>query len=101
MTTRFAWRLWTVAICVSSPAIRCRSSGSVEPAAARLLLMIHANGSIPARRRSAWSSAASVTGVVSASATMSTLVYAGFARRISGVSIRPECSALYAATVCL
>ena len=51
--------------------------------------MIHPNGSIPLRRRSAWSAAASWTGVVSASVTISTRVKAASRSRMSGVVIRP------------
>ena len=51
--------------------------------------MIHPKGSIPARRRSACRSAASFTGVVSASVTMSTRVNAGSRSRMSGVVTCP------------
>lgn len=98
-TTRRACSDRTSAIWASSPVMRWRSSGSFDPAAARLALITHANGSMRARRRSAWSCAASVTGVASARVTSSTFVSSGFARRMSGVSIRPVCSALYARTI--
>ena len=42
--------------------------------------MTQAKGSIPARRRSAWSRAASDTGVVSASVTRRIFVYCGIAQ---------------------
>ena len=46
-------------------------------------------GSIPARRKSAWSRSASRMGVVSGDATTSTFVYAESRRRMSGVTTRP------------
>ncbi len=54
-----------------------RGTGRDGFAAARLLLMTHAQGSIPARRKSCSSPAASSTGVVSASVTIMTLVFSG------------------------
>ena len=58
--------------------------------AARLALRTQPNGSIPARRRSSWSSAASATGVVSASATSTSRLNRGSCRRMSGVVTRPR-----------
>lgn len=56
-------------------------------------LTTHPCGSIPARRKSSWSAAASLTGVDSGSVTSNNFVYAGSCSHIRGVTTWPLGSA--------
>ena len=70
----------------ASCARRDTSTGSVTASGVRHWLMTHANGAMPARFRSAWSFAASCTGVASGRVTISTRVKSGSRSRGSRFS---------------
>lgn len=68
---RFAYCSVTSSISDITPLARATRNGKDGFAAARLLLITHAHGSIPARRKSCCRFAASSTGVVSVSVAIS------------------------------